>query len=51
VDELHFAIAPVVLGRGEAMFEGIDLPGLGFHVTEHVATGFATHVVLGKAAD
>jgi dihydrofolate reductase len=51
VDELHFAIAPVVLGRGEAMFEGIDLPGLGFHVTEHVATEFATHVVLGKAAD
>ena len=49
VDELHVAIAPVVLGRGEAMFEGIDLPGLGFRVTEHIATEFATHVVLGKA--
>ena len=22
VDEMHFAMAPVVLGRGEAMFEG-----------------------------
>jgi dihydrofolate reductase len=50
VDELHVAISPVVLGRGEAMFEGIDLPGLGFRVIEHAATEFATHVVLGKAA-
>jgi dihydrofolate reductase len=49
VDELHFAIAPVVLGRGEAMFGGIDLPGLGFRVTEHVATEFATHIVLGSS--
>jgi len=48
IDELHFAIAPVVLGRGEAMFEGVDLPGLGFRVTEHAATGHATHVVLGR---
>jgi dihydrofolate reductase len=48
VDELHVAISPVVFGRGEAMFEGIDLPGLGFRVTEHAATDFATHVVLGK---
>ena len=49
VDELHFAMAPVVLGRGEAMFEGIDLPGLGFRVTEHIATELATHVVLARA--
>lgn len=48
VDELHFAIAPVVLGRGEAMFAGLDLPVLGFRVTEHVATELATHVVLTK---
>jgi dihydrofolate reductase len=45
IDELHFAIAPVVLGRGEAMFAGIDLPDLGFRVTEHVSTEHATHVV------
>ena len=48
VDELHFAITPVVLGRGEPMFEGIDLPGLGFRVTEHIATELATHIVLGR---
>jgi dihydrofolate reductase len=49
VDELHFAVTPVVLGRGEAMFEGIDLPNLGFRVTEHVSTEHATHVVLGRS--
>jgi hypothetical protein len=38
----------VVLGRGEAMFDGIDLPGLGFRVTEHAATELATHVVLAR---
>jgi dihydrofolate reductase len=48
VDELHFAVAPIVLGQGEAMFAGIDLPALGFRVVEHVATEFATHVVLSK---
>ena len=51
IDELHLAIAPVVLGRGEAMFDGIDLPALGFQVTEHVATEDATHVVLRRADD
>lgn len=48
VDELHFAIAPVVLGRGEAMFAGLDLPTLGFRVVEHVPTPAATHVVLAR---
>lgn len=48
IDELHFAIAPVVLGRGEAMFAEIDLPALGFKVTEHAATDHATHIVLRK---
>ena len=48
VDEMHLAIAPVVLGAGEPLFEGIDLPGLGFECTRHVATPDAMHVVLTK---
>jgi dihydrofolate reductase len=48
IDEMHFALSPVVLGQGEAMFTGIDLPALGFRVTEHQATEFATHVVLRR---
>jgi len=48
LDELHLAFAPVLLGSGEALFEDIDLPALGYEVTEHVATPAATHVVLSK---
>ena len=48
IDELHFAFSPVMLGQGEAMFAGIDLPALGFTVTETAATELATHVVLSR---
>ena len=48
IDELHFALSPVVLGDGEAMFAGIDLPALGYRVTEHQAGEHATHIVLAR---
>jgi dihydrofolate reductase len=48
VDEIHLAVAPVVLGQGEALFDGIDLRALGYRTTEHVPTQRATHVVLAK---
>ncbi len=48
VDELHLAIAPVLLGSGENLFAGLDLAALGFRCTEHVPTAAATHVVLRK---
>jgi len=48
VDEIHLAIAPVVLGRGEAFFAGIDLPKLGFRVAAHVAGEKATHIILAR---
>lgn len=46
IDELHFAIAPVVLGAGERLFEGVDLRALGYECTQFVASEKATHVVL-----
>src|SRR6267142_3471854 len=48
IDELHFAIAPVVLGRGEAIFYGVDMPGLGYRVKEAVPMELATHLVLTR---
>jgi dihydrofolate reductase len=48
IDELHLAISPVLLGRGEHLLAGIDMVGLGYRCTEHVATAHATHVVLAK---
>lgn len=48
VDEMHLAFSPVLLGSGESLFAGLDLPALGFRCTEHVPTALATHVVLRK---
>jgi dihydrofolate reductase len=48
IDSLHFALAPTALGQGEALLTGIDLRALGFSVTEHKATEYATHVVLTR---
>lgn len=48
VDELHIAISPVLLGAGERLFAGVDLPALGYACTQHVASPLATHVVLAR---
>jgi dihydrofolate reductase len=48
VDEMHIAISPILLGAGEHLFAGLDLPKLGYQCAEHVATANATHVVLAK---
>ena len=50
VDEMHLAIAPAVLGAGEALLAGIDLRRLGFEPTRHVGTAGAMHVVLTKTS-
>ena len=48
IDEMHLAIAPRVLGSGEALLTGIDLPKLGYAVAEHATTAKAMHVVFRK---
>ena len=48
IDEMHLAIGPVLLGSGENLFKDINLPALGYEVTEHIPTDAATHVVLTK---
>ena len=50
VDDIHLAISPVVLGSGEALLAGIDLPALGFERTRHAATANAMHLVMTKRA-
>jgi dihydrofolate reductase len=50
IDELHFALSPVLLGRGEVMFGGLDLPALGYRVMESAAIDTATHVMLAREA-
>jgi dihydrofolate reductase len=48
VDEMHLAISPVLLGRGEHLLCDLDLPQLGFGVREYAASARAVHVVLAK---
>jgi len=48
IDELHLAFAPCVLGSGEALLQGIDLPALGYGCRRHVGSADVLHVVLGK---
>jgi len=48
IDEMHFAVSPILLGAGENLFAGLDLPKLGYRRSGHVPTPNATHVVLKK---
>ena len=49
IDELHIAVAPILLGRGERLFEGIDMRALGYECVEFAASENATHVVLRRS--
>ena len=48
IDEMHLAVSPVLLGDGENLFAGIDLPGLGFKVERSVAGERATHLSISR---
>jgi dihydrofolate reductase len=48
LDELHLAIAPVLLGSGESLFAGLNLPQLGYQCTGLTAGANAAHVTLTK---
>jgi dihydrofolate reductase len=48
VDEMHIAVAPVILGGGEHLFFGLDLLALGYDCTQHVATPTVSHFVVVK---
>lgn len=48
LDELHLAMQPVLLGKGEPMFAGMDLPALGYRVTESLWGEQALHLTIGR---
>jgi dihydrofolate reductase len=48
IDTLHLAVAPVLLGTGESLLNGIDLRALGYTEVEYVGTPKAAHYVLSK---
>ena len=48
LDEMHLVVSPVLLGRGEALYAGLDLPALGYRVTERVQGEVPLHVVMQR---
>ncbi|MFT4111943.1 dihydrofolate reductase family protein [Silvibacterium sp.] len=48
IDELHLVLAPMLLGEGEPLFHGLDLPKLGFAHAEAVQGENATHMILRR---
>lgn len=45
---MHVAISPVLLGAGERLFDGVNLPALGYACTRHERSPLATHVVFTR---
>ena len=50
VDEMHLAIAPILLGSGERLFADLDAVALGYRCIRHVPAPNVTHVVLARSA-
>jgi dihydrofolate reductase len=48
VDEMHLAISPVLLGSGEHLMAGLDLPSLGYACTQHVASSLQGRCAIGE---
>lgn len=48
IDQMHLAVSPVVLGSGENLFAGIDLPKLGFTDVKTTYGNGAAHVILRR---
>jgi dihydrofolate reductase len=51
IDELHLALRPVLLGRGEPLFSGLDLDALGYRSESSTAGERATHLLLRRKRD
>ena len=48
IDELHLAMRPVFMGRGENLFAGLDMQALGYECYQHIAGERATHLLLRR---
>jgi dihydrofolate reductase len=48
IDELHLVVAPILLGSGEPLLAGLDLPALGYEMVEYIPSSRAAHMLLRK---
>ena len=48
IDELHLAVSPILLGSGEHLLAGLDLPALGYGIAECVPSAKAVHYGIAR---
>jgi dihydrofolate reductase len=48
VDEMRLVYSPVLLGAGEALLEGMNLPAMGYQVISHVTAAHTMHVTITR---
>jgi len=51
IDEMHLAIVPVLLGRGERLFDHLDGGPAGYECVDFVSSPSALHVRLARTTD
>ncbi len=49
VDEMHLVLAPTLLGRGEGLFDGLDLAAAGYKCDRAIPGDAATHLFFSRA--
>lgn len=49
IDRLHLVVSPVLLGRGEAFWAGIDLNALGYRLASSTPGERCTHLIIERA--
>jgi dihydrofolate reductase len=49
IDEMHYAIAPILLGSGERLFDNLDGGPTGYECVELVSSPAAVHVRLARS--
>ena len=48
VDEMHLPVSPLLLGSGEHLLGGLDLPALGYKCTGSIPSARAVHYVITR---
>lgn len=50
IDDLHLAMVPTLLGRGERLFDNLDGGPVGYECVERLCSPAVTHVVLSRTS-
>jgi hypothetical protein len=45
---MHLAVSPILLGSGEQLLAGLDLPALGYRCTECAPSVKAVHYIMAR---